>query len=636
MILGNATANGTLELIANSTTTTNRPITISSTSSNIAVDTNSTLTLGATSSISSGNTSDNLNKTGNGTLVLNKAFTYTSGTNITAGTLEQNVTNALPSASPVTVGASGTFAMNGFDANVDALSGSGNVTMSSLTGNGNLTVTDGSGITSTFTGIISGNTVNGTAPTTDANFVKAGTGTLVLGGNNTFTGQTNITAGTLTVNSSLALQFSDVNYNPGDGNLTFGSGVTAVTMAELLGSKDLVLSNTNGTALGVALTEGGDDDSENDYTGNLSGLGSLIKIGTGDLMLTGNVGFNGALTVNSGSVTLWGNNTYAGGTNIASSATLNLGDFSIVPQLPGSLANNGTVNYNESYTSEGTTTFAGVMTGNGTLNATGASVLVTENTAGKSTNITSSSVSGDILVLTGASSNNGTVFVGGGSGLVVKNTLPAAITIGSGSYLGGNGNIGGPGDDVDVDGGVLAPGFTETMTYSHFGSTTKDIGHAANLDTLTIAGNLVWDPSTSAANIFHLSTTNNASDAIHVLGNVSYSGNNTQVIDFDFEDTGFYAGTPEIYTLLTSSSSLENLGFTLNQLQAQNVYAGGLGEKYGQSYFTWGNGGDALDFVVVPEPSTWGLLAGGMMLLLGWRRKRSLAKAAKAAPDAQA
>ncbi len=87
----------------------------------------------------------------------------------------------------------------------------------------NLTVGNNNTSTTTFTGIISGN----------GSFIKTGTGNLALGGNNTFTGQTNITAGTLTVNSSLALQLSDVNYNVGDGNLAFGSTITSATFAEL-------------------------------------------------------------------------------------------------------------------------------------------------------------------------------------------------------------------------------------------------------------------------------------------------------------------------------------------------------------------------------------------------------------------
>jgi len=83
-----------------------------------------------------------------------------------------------------------------------------------------------------------------------------------------------------------------------------------------------------------------------------------------------------------------------------------------------------------------------------------------------------------------------------------------------------------------------------------------------------------------------------------------------------------------------------NLGqLSLSQFKALDVWAGGAGSNFGQSRFLIVNTGglsQSLEFVVVPEPSTWGLLAGGTMLLLGLRRKRTLAKANKAGAGIQA
>ena len=628
--LGNNTApNSTLELAANNTTTTNRAFTINTTTSNFTVDANSILTLGATSSITTVSASDNVNKNGTGTLVLGKSYTYTAGTNVLAGTVQQNVVNALPTTSALSVSAGATFAMNGFAANIASLSGAGNVTMGGLSGNGNLTV-GGANTATTFTGNILGNTTNGTGHTGDGNFVKIGTGNLTLAGTNTFTGQTNITAGTLTVNSSLALQFSDVNYNNGDGTLAFGSGVTAVTMAELLGNKDLVLTNTNGTAQGVVLTQGGDN-GDNIFSGNLSGLGALFKLGSGTLTLSGNLSQSQALTVNNGTVVMMGtNNTNAAGSNVGVDGTLTVGDNAITPSLSGNLANNGSVNFNESFSSPGTITYAGNISGNGSINVSGASISVNDITTGRDTNITSVSITGSKLVLSGISTTNGSLTVGGG--LVVTGNVPAAINIGSGGYLGGNGTVGAPGEDVNVSGGVLAPGFAETLTFS--GTTANSIVTPAHLDTLTVGGNLVWNPSQNSPNIFHLSNSGNTSDRINVLGNVTYAGDNVQTIVFDFQDTGFYDGVhPETYTLLTASNNLANLGFSLSQFQAQDPWKGGNGRG---SYFIFAGGGTQLDFVLIPEPSTYGLVAGGAMLLLGLRRKRKLAKAAKAERKTQA
>jgi len=213
------------------------------------------------------------------------------------------------------------------------------------------------------------------------------------------------------------------------------------------------------------------------------------------------------------------------------------------------------------------------------------------------------------------------------------------VHVNSGSYLGGHGTISA---DV-VDDGSLYPGLNETVTYSTLGN-GRTLGTASALDTLNIGGNLIWNPD-NTINYFHLNSANNnpTSDRVVVSGNVSYAGSGAE-IDFDFEDTGFFDGThPETYTLMTAANGF-NLGSLtasqfLSDLKAENVLAGSAGSNYGQSKFILVNTGgasQALQFVVVPEPSMWGLLAGGVMLLVGLRRKRLLAKAAKAGADIQA
>ena len=74
--------------------------------------------------------------------------------------------------------------------------------------------------------------------------------------------------------------------------------------------------------------------------------------------------------------------------------------------------------------------------------------------------------------------------------------------------------------------------------------------------------------------------------------------------------------------------------FSLSQFQATDVWDGGFGTAH--SYFMFAAGGTQLQFVVVPEPAMWSLLAGGAMLLIGLRRKRKLASVAKSAANIQA
>ena len=61
---------------------------------------------------------------------------------------------------------------------------------------------------------------------------QQGSGTLVLGGTNTFTGLTKVTAGTLQLANSSALQDSTLNYNSYGGSLSFGS-LTSATFGRL-------------------------------------------------------------------------------------------------------------------------------------------------------------------------------------------------------------------------------------------------------------------------------------------------------------------------------------------------------------------------------------------------------------------
>ena len=127
---------------------------------------------------------------------------------------------------------------------------------------------------------------------------KRGSGTLTLGGANTFSGYTNITGGTLTLANVNALAGSTLDYNSYGGLLSFGA-LTAATLGGLQGSQSLAL--TNGSA-GVALTVGAND-STTTYTGILSGAGSLKKTGAGELTLTRANTYAGGTTIGGGTLT---------------------------------------------------------------------------------------------------------------------------------------------------------------------------------------------------------------------------------------------------------------------------------------------------------------------------------------------
>lgn len=120
---------------------------------------------------------------------------------------------------------------------------------------------------------------------------KSGAGMVTLGNTNDFTGTTTISEGNLRLTNTYALQNSTVALSSAStGILTF-SGSNYV-LGGLSGNGNLDIS-------GVQLSVG-NNSADTTYSGALSGTGSLIKIGTGTLTLTGANTHTGKTTVING------------------------------------------------------------------------------------------------------------------------------------------------------------------------------------------------------------------------------------------------------------------------------------------------------------------------------------------------
>jgi len=156
------------------------------------------------------------------------------------------------------------------------------------------------------------------------------TGTVVLGGANSFNGTNIISGGTEQLTNSLALQDSTLFYNNQGGTLDLGP-LTAATLGGLAGSQNLVL--TNNSAAAVTLTFA-NTKSATVYTGILSdnsANSSLIINGSSAVQLgSGAVGgatYGGTTTINVGSLIIGGVSVLTGtfdvaGLNGVSSATV--------------------------------------------------------------------------------------------------------------------------------------------------------------------------------------------------------------------------------------------------------------------------------------------------------------------------
>lgn len=210
---------------------------------------------------------------------------------------------------------------------------------------------------------------------------KSGDGTLVLGHVNTYTGATNVQGGTL--------QFGAANAIAASSAVTLASGTTLdlaghnQALNNLAGAGNITLGSATLTAQGAANTT---------LAGTISGTGSVVKQGTGTLTLSGANTYSGGTTV-------------SGGTLVATSAAA-LGT--------GNLVNNSSVEF----ATTGNGTFAGSISGPGTLAKSGAGALTLTGATGAASSL---AVNGGTLAL-----GNGTAahaFTAGTASVAANSTL---------------------------------------------------------------------------------------------------------------------------------------------------------------------------------------------------------------------
>ncbi len=186
--------------------------------------------------------------------------------------------------------------------------------------------------------------------------VKTGTGELTLSGDNSYSGGTTITGGTLTADHADSLGSGDIANSGvlqvGEGelkNTLSGSGSLVKT-----GTGELTLSGDNDYSGGTIISDGtltadhadslgtgaiansgvlqvGEGELEN----TLSGSGSLVKTGSGELTLSGDNGYSGGTTITGG--TLIADNADSLGTGaVANSGVLQVGEGELENTLSGS------------------------------------------------------------------------------------------------------------------------------------------------------------------------------------------------------------------------------------------------------------------------------------------------------------
>ncbi|KIQ19098.1 hypothetical protein RT97_28870 [Variovorax paradoxus] len=261
-------------------------------------------------------------KTGDGTLVLAGANTYTGGTAVQAGVLSVSADNNLGAAAGNVVLESGgrlQVTGTGFTGTARALDIGA--------GGGSIEIAD-AGLDLVASGALSGS----------GNLVKSGAGTLTLAGTSTRTGATAIAEGTLRLGATGLL----------GATAPIALADKAGATLDLNGFDQSVASLAGGGGAGgevklggATLTTGGDSTSTT-FAGAVTGAGGLVKQGTGNFKVTGTNTYTGATQVNAGTLSAGAANALSAASahSVATGATLDLGGFN---QTVASLSNSGTV-----------------------------------------------------------------------------------------------------------------------------------------------------------------------------------------------------------------------------------------------------------------------------------------------------
>ena len=583
---GNISQSGgprTLTLSANSgTTTINAGLTMGA----VSQTGNASVNFGSGATISVASYSANA---GTGALNFGASTVSALGSLTTSRTTNLGKANQLAAATAVTVNTSGALNLGGFAQQAGALTLAGGTVS-----NGTLTATGYDLRSGVLSAVVAGS----------ASFAKTTAGTVTISGDNSsFTGNTVIDGGIVTVTHSNALGTNgSVTVNPGSGNNLY-LGAAGIDI-----SRPLTISGGGG--IGIGALHYNQTSGSATYSGAISVTaltqagGHFGTAGTGGTLdLTGAITHAAALpadriiTIRNGSVQLSATgSTYS---------DLRLSEGSLKLGVANAIPDSAVLRVGDNANASNSSTFdlngfdqklAGLSRNNFGV---GASSTVTNNSATAATLTLDTAVSrtyagllngnlslvkqgqADFTLGSGTHGFTGTTTVESGKLVINGNVTTSAVTVENGGSLGGTGTIGGA--TLVESGGMIAPGNSPgTLTIDddlalNVGSILSmeiDGVLSGEFDRLVVNGDLTADAT-----------------LLLVLGGLytPASGHSFDLVDWN----GTFAGTPDF-------NSLPALG-------------GGL---------TWNTSTFASDGVIsiVPEPSA-ALLSGfGLLVLL--RRHR--------------
>ena len=557
-------------------------------------------------------TTNTITKTGAGTLAIGgtNVNTFAGGVVLNAGVLRLNKSSALGAEGGLGLTINGGLLDNGSGGVITlsnyAQTWGGNF---SFIGTTNLNLGAGAvNLTGTRTVTVTANalTVDG-AITNTGGITKAGAGTLILNGANTYTGKTTINSGTVILS---------------------GSG-TAGTIASDLEVAGGLLNLSAGTKTNAAFTLSGGTITNGTLQATSYALqgGTIISnatLGTGTATVTtGTTTLNGllnaaTLNVNSGTLTAGSAGRFTGAptVTVSNGATLNLAGN----ETFGSLAGAGSVSNSAGRITAGgnnsSTTFSGVLSGAGELTKTG---------IGR-------------LSLSGSSSYNGATAVSAGElNLSGGSIASSAVTVASGASLSGYGSVGTIGGAGAINPGN-SPGILTTPQVNPSAGTTFNF------------------EMTGTAPIYN-NAASSVNDVIRITGATPFSqalaGNGTNSINIYLSGDALFIGSPKTITGGFFTGQSTNLASSISGATFNYYFANtnGANSYNGASYYTRNEyeslvlstnmlitistvaqtanfdgvdiNGQVMQVQVIPEPSTYALLglSAAAFGAYRWRRR---------------
>ena len=486
------------------------------------------------------------------------------------------------------------------------------------------------GSNTTGTGCFSGAIGDGSAV---ISLAKAGAGTWILMGTNTYSGATSVTGGVLnlqtstalgtgtatvstgaaiqlqsgsgiTVGNALILNDSDIN-NSGDlrsvsGSNTYSGPITLANSARINADADALYLNGGTISLGsYTLTLGGGGNLA--VNSILSGNGGLTKDGPGILTLTGSNAFTGPTIVSSGTLSI-GDGKLGHDGSIAASSGITLSNTS--SSLVYNLSSTASRTYSNVITGQGSLKVTG--SGSLTLNAintftgpvlvTSGSLILSNTGALGAAAIDTSSAPNSITLASATPTFGGITGTGAGGFSSIFSTAPTALTLNpsagvsnsTSSIIDGALNLTKTGSGTQILNGLNS--YTGVTTISNGVLSVSNLANSGTASGIGTSGSLVFSGSLATLQYTGATTSVNLSATCSNLPSQSNSYFGIDVANASTSLTwsgSIIGGTSNILSYFNKSGSGTFIMTGSEAVSYMNVFAGTVNWSKSNITYPW-------------------------------------------------